>query len=107
MATLLADVAELMVELSSAGGGTVFDPTCGLGTLLMSAADAGAASLAGQERDEAAARITAVRLSLHGRESTVHTGDSSVRTDSAPCRPTPSSAVLLRGPRLGLRGTGQ
>ncbi|MER5418213.1 N-6 DNA methylase [Streptosporangium roseum] len=94
VATLSAEVADLMVELSAFDGGTVFDPTCGLGTLLLSAAGSGAAGLAGQERDEAAARIAALRLLLHGHQATVRAGDplrddrfASLQADAVVCSP--------------------
>ncbi|MFJ2033738.1 N-6 DNA methylase [Streptosporangium sp. NPDC087985] len=92
--TLPADVADLMTELSAAGGGTVFDPLCGLGTLLLSAAASGVTGLIGQERDEQAARIAAVRLLLHGHGSTVRVGDAlrddrfaSLQADAVVCCP--------------------
>ncbi|MEV0230906.1 N-6 DNA methylase [Nonomuraea sp. NPDC050786] len=88
------EVAELMVALSSAGGGTVFDPTCGLGTLLLTAAGSGATRLLGQEQDEAAARVAAARLRLHGHDATIQTGDAlrddrfgSAQADAVVCIP--------------------
>ncbi|WP_055482040.1 N-6 DNA methylase [Sphaerimonospora mesophila] len=89
-----AGLADLMVELAMPHGGTVLDPTCGLGALLLSAAEAGASSLAGQERDAASARIAATRLLLHGYDATVHAGDSlradrfgALQVDAVICSP--------------------
>ncbi|GAB2445540.1 N-6 DNA methylase [Streptosporangium sandarakinum] len=92
--TLSPDVADLMTTLSAAGDGTVLDPLCGLGTLLLSAAASGATALSGQERDEHAARIAAVRLLLHGHPATVRVGDAlrddrfpSLQADAVVCGP--------------------
>ncbi|MEU6997270.1 N-6 DNA methylase [Nonomuraea sp. NPDC046570] len=94
VATLPAEAADLMTRLAAPDGGTVFDPACGLGTLLLSAVPAGAARLRGQERDEAAARIAAARLLLHGHDATVRAGDSlradrfaSAQADTVVCSP--------------------
>ncbi|MGV9595116.1 N-6 DNA methylase [Streptosporangium sandarakinum] len=94
VATLTPDVADLMTSLSAAGQGTVLDPLCGLGTLLLSAASSGATALSGQERDEHAARIAAVRLLLHGHPATVRVGDAlrddrfaSLQADAVVCGP--------------------
>lgn len=91
---VIPEVAELMVALSSAGGGTVLDPTCGLGTLLLTAAGSGATRLLGQEHDEAAARVASVRLRLHGHDATIQTGDAlrddrfgSAQADAVVCIP--------------------
>ncbi|MFF0308128.1 N-6 DNA methylase [Streptosporangium sp. NPDC004379] len=92
--TLSPEVADLMTSLSAAGDGTVLDPLCGLGTLLLSAAASGATALSGQERDEHAARIAAVRLLLHGHPATVRVGDAlrddrfpSLQADAVVCGP--------------------
>ncbi|MFG1751505.1 N-6 DNA methylase [Streptosporangium sandarakinum] len=94
VATLTPDVADLMTSLSAAGQGTVLDPLCGLGTLLLSAAASGATALSGQERDEHAARIAAVRLLLHGHPATIRVGDAlrddrfvSLQVDAVVCGP--------------------
>ncbi|MEV0353252.1 N-6 DNA methylase [Nonomuraea sp. NPDC050680] len=88
------EVAELMVALPSADNGTVLDPTCGLGTLLLTAAGVGATRLLGQEQDEAAARVAAARLRLHGHDATIQTGDAlrddrfgSAQADAVVCIP--------------------
>jgi len=73
-----AELAELMVRLVAPEGGTVFDPACGIGTLLL-AADRhapGRLRLIGQEIGTSAARITAVRLLLREVPARVVAGDS-------------------------------
>ncbi|WP_067807187.1 N-6 DNA methylase [Actinomadura formosensis] len=80
-----ADVAGLMTRLVCRGGdtvlGTVLDPACGLGTLLLAAP--GARSALGQESDPSAARIAAVRLRLAGTPAEIVPGDS-LRADGFP-----------------------
>ncbi|SNT42608.1 N-6 DNA Methylase [Streptosporangium subroseum] len=65
------EIAELIVSLVD--GHTVLDPACGIGTLLVAAK---AEHLLGQEINAAAARLTAVRLLLHGRKALIATHDS-------------------------------
>ncbi|TMR17991.1 SAM-dependent methyltransferase [Nonomuraea zeae] len=99
------DVAELMVRLVSAGGATVLDPACGVGTLLLAPAGpatrtgpqtgaqppahAGAqparqaARMLGQDLSETSAAITASRLRLRGLTAEVVAGDS-MRNDGFP-----------------------
>ncbi|MFA1544261.1 N-6 DNA methylase [Actinomadura monticuli] len=69
-----ADVARLMTRLVCRDGGTVLDPACGLGTLLLAAP--GARRALGQEADPSAARIAAVRLLLAGTPAEIVAGDS-------------------------------
>jgi hypothetical protein len=76
------DVAELMVRLAGPDSETIFDPACGVGTLLLAPA---AARVLGQDLSETSARITAARLSLHGVEAEVVGGDS-MRQDGFPGR---------------------
>ena len=71
-----AGVAKLMATLADVAGGAVLDPACGLGTLLVAAADAGATTLYGQERARSAAAIARCRLQVHGYDAVVHAGDS-------------------------------
>ncbi|HEX3588820.1 MAG TPA: N-6 DNA methylase [Pseudonocardiaceae bacterium] len=75
------EIAALMVDLVAPAEGTVLDPACGLGTLLLAAPD-GLTKL-GQENDETSAAIAAVRLDLAGAGATVVTGDS-LRADGLP-----------------------
>ncbi len=74
------NVAALMTEIAAAAGGTVLDPACGIGTLLL-ASDAKVAM--GQDVSESAARLTAVRLLLRGRKAVIRAGDS-LRADAFP-----------------------
>ncbi|MFB9908763.1 N-6 DNA methylase [Allokutzneria oryzae] len=85
------DVAELMTRLVAADGGTVLDPACGLGTLLLTGAPARAL---GQDVNAAQATITSARLLLRDRTSTVvcadsllQNGFSSVQADAVVCEP--------------------
>ena len=64
--------AALMVRLVGASG-TVLDPACGLGTLLLAATPAVAL---GQDSDDTLATITATRLRLRGTTTTVVAADS-------------------------------
>ncbi|GAA2873827.1 N-6 DNA methylase [Streptosporangium fragile] len=73
-------VAELMVRLAGTSGATVMDPSCGIGTLLLAAR---ATRVLGQDVNEAAARLAAARLLLHGTEAVVRSGDS-LRADAFP-----------------------
>ncbi|MER5643873.1 N-6 DNA methylase [Streptosporangium sp. NPDC002524] len=73
-------VAELMVRLAGTAGTTVLDPSCGIGTLLLAS---GATRILGQDVNEAAARLAAVRLLLHGTEAVIRSGDS-LRADAFP-----------------------
>ncbi|GGP88010.1 SAM-dependent methyltransferase [Streptosporangium pseudovulgare] len=63
------DVADLMWRL--AGRGTVLDPACGVGTLLLRAGSA-----LGQEADATNALVSAVRLLLRGADARIVAGDS-------------------------------
>ncbi|GAA0580001.1 N-6 DNA methylase [Actinomadura livida] len=76
-----ADVARLMTRLACREGDVVLDPACGLGTLLLAAP--GARLALGQEGEDSAARITAVRLLLAGTPAEVVAGDS-LRRDAFP-----------------------
>lgn len=63
--------------------GTVFDPACGIGSLLLAFAGPGEISLTGQEVDSAAARLASFRASLSGGSCVIRIGDS-LRDDQWP-----------------------
>jgi hypothetical protein len=65
------DVAELMTRLVVQEKGTVLDPACGVGTLLLHAE-----SSRGQEINETNALLAAVRVLLRGAEARIVAGDS-------------------------------
>jgi SAM-dependent methyltransferase len=67
---------QLITALADATRGTVLDPACGTGSLLLAAHAAGATRLLGQELDPAAARIAAVRLVLAGATARIVPGDT-------------------------------
>lgn len=69
-------VADLMITLASAGSGTVLDPACGTGGLLLRAAAAGADDVTGREVDPTLARLAALRLALAGAQAQVAATDS-------------------------------
>ncbi|XVQ87862.1 N-6 DNA methylase [Microbispora siamensis] len=81
------DVAALMTRLACPGARTVLDPACGMGTLLLDAAGAGAAGdearLLGQDANETVALLAALRLLLRGRDARVVPGDA-LRHDAFP-----------------------
>ncbi|WP_051713511.1 N-6 DNA methylase [Actinoalloteichus caeruleus] len=67
------DLATLMVTLTDAGRGTVLDPACGLGTLLMTAPSA---RRLGQDIDPTRASITESRLRLHTVDARIAPADT-------------------------------
>ncbi|HEX6497676.1 MAG TPA: N-6 DNA methylase [Micromonosporaceae bacterium] len=71
-----APIVDLMVDLADVGGRTVFDPACGLGSLLLAGQLGGAAAVCGQEIVPVAAGIAAVRLLLRDGGDSVAVGDS-------------------------------
>jgi len=74
--TTPASTAEVMVRLAQVHDRSVLDPACGTGALLTAAAGGGASSLAAQDVDQAAARLTGARLLLRGAAVEVESGDS-------------------------------
>ncbi|QXV61539.1 N-6 DNA methylase [Amycolatopsis sp. TNS106] len=65
-------------------GGTVFDPACGVGSLLLALGSSQGTTLVAQELDPAAARFTSLRAAIGGNASvTIKVGDS-LRNDQWP-----------------------
>ncbi|MEV6867691.1 N-6 DNA methylase [Streptosporangium subroseum] len=73
-----SDVARVMASLVN--GETVFDPACGIGTLLLAS---NAPRVLGQDVEVAAARLSEVRLRFGGVDATIRVGDS-LRADAFP-----------------------
>ncbi|MEV5414158.1 N-6 DNA methylase [Thermopolyspora sp. NPDC052614] len=85
------DVAALMAALAATAGGTVLDPSCGIGTLLLAS---GATRAIGQDISVSASRLTAIRLLLRGMNAVIRSGDSlradafaGERVDAVVCNP--------------------
>ncbi|MFI6501155.1 N-6 DNA methylase [Nonomuraea typhae] len=71
------DVAALMVRLAVPDGGTLLDPACGVGTLLLTAArTAPGLRFLGQDLSDSSACIAAARLRLGGFAAEIVAGDS-------------------------------
>ncbi|TWE22345.1 N-6 DNA methylase [Prauserella muralis] len=94
------ELAELMAELADAHG-TVLDPACGPGNLLLAAAARGAERLLGQELDPDLAGLAQGRLRLHA-SATVVPGDA-LRADG---HPGAQADVVLCEPPFGYRDWG-
>lgn len=73
-------LAELMVDLAGTSG-PVFDPACGVGSLLRAAAAAG--PVLGQELDTGLAALAQIRLAFRRGQAQIRAGDS-LRTDAFP-----------------------
>ncbi|MER7165311.1 N-6 DNA methylase [Micromonospora sp. NPDC000207] len=71
-----AAYGELLVRAAGVTGGRVLDPACGIGSLLTAARDGGAVDLHGQDVSRTAARLAAVRLTLHGASAQIVAADS-------------------------------
>ncbi|WP_329521376.1 N-6 DNA methylase [Spirillospora sp. NBC_01491] len=69
------EVVRLVMDLAGSGHGTVLDPACGSGGLLLGAIEHDAGRLLGQDADEAVARLTAIRLALRTPDAAVRAGD--------------------------------
>ncbi|WP_084962931.1 N-6 DNA methylase [Thermoactinospora rubra] len=85
------EVARLMARIGATSGGTVLDPACGIGTVLL---ESEGSQVFGQELNENAARLTSIRLRLHGYRARIEAGDSlradafaGVQTDAVVCNP--------------------
>ncbi|MEU6891145.1 N-6 DNA methylase [Streptomyces sp. NPDC046557] len=62
-------LASLMVALAGPTQGTLLDPACGSGTIMLAAADAGFTRLHGQEQNPSLARLAALRLAFRAAVS--------------------------------------
>lgn len=91
VSTTPPDIAALMARLVATEG-TVLDPSCGFGTLLLAAPPN--ATLLGQDIDPVTATIAAIRLRLADRTATTETGDS-LRADALA---EPADAILCDPP---------
>ncbi|WP_446209795.1 N-6 DNA methylase [Micromonospora sp. IBSANI012] len=76
-----AAFASIMVALAASEAETIFDPACGIGTLLLGAAGGSVKEFRGQEVNRTTARIAAARLLLHTGDSRVALADS-LRSDA-------------------------
>lgn len=94
-------LATLMVELANYTDGTVFDPACGAGELLLAASKAatGEATVVGQEIDVSLANAALVRLHATGVQAQIGVGDS--LADDA--WPDLQADVAVSHPPFGLR----
>jgi SAM-dependent methyltransferase len=70
------ETAALMADLAGIDGGTVLDPSCGIGALLVAAAEHGPAQVFGQDSDEPAGAIARARLAVRGIDVETVIGDS-------------------------------
>ncbi|MFB9730040.1 N-6 DNA methylase [Haloechinothrix salitolerans] len=96
-------LADLVVALANPVAGIVFDPACGPGTVLRTAARHGARTLHGQEHEPDLAQLASARLALAEAETaSVDVGDS-LRADAYPDL---RADVVLCDPPFGYRDWG-
>ncbi len=96
------ETAALMAELACRDGDSVLDPACGIGALLVAAAERRAGRLLGQDGDEATSAIAGTRLRLRGADAETVAGDS-LRADGFPGERVD---VVLCDPPFGDRAWG-
>lgn len=97
-------VSKLMIQLLQPTGGSVYDPCCGSGTLLLKAAEYiskhdGDFQLYGQEADPTAWRITRMNAALRG--FTVHSGEGIGNTPWPNLHPVFKADYILGNPPFG------
>ena len=73
-----AEIAELIAALAGPAG-TVLDPACGTGEILLAARDTGARRLFGQDPEADSARLAAIRLRLGTGDA--HPGEVTIRAE--------------------------
>lgn len=95
-------LADLVVELAGPLSGSVFDPACGPGTVLLTAARYGARVVHGQEVVGDLALLARARLALTSADAKVVAGDS-LRADAYPDL---RADVVLCDPPFGYRDWG-
>ncbi|MEU7628631.1 N-6 DNA methylase [Nocardia sp. NPDC049220] len=76
-------LVRVMSRLASECSGTVYDPACGIGDLLLTVGNPGFEIRIGQDIDAASLDLLECRASLSGRPATVAPGDS-LRTNAFP-----------------------
>ncbi|MGI5523182.1 N-6 DNA methylase [Micromonospora sp. CA-259024] len=101
------ELAELMVQLAGTPAGTLLDPACGSGTILLTAAARGYQRILGQELDPSIARLAALRLAFsHPGERPmtfdIEPGDSLRR----PAFPLEQAAAVVSNPPFADRNWG-
>lgn len=96
-------LADLIVRLAEPLTGSVFDPACGPGTVLRTAAQSGACAVHGQELDPDLARLATARLALTSTDAAPIAVGDALRADAHPAL---RADVVLCDPPFGYRGWG-
>ncbi|WP_433362304.1 N-6 DNA methylase [Streptosporangium sp. CA-115845] len=99
-----ARLARAVRHFAGSVSGTVFDPACGIGSLLLALGSAPEVTLAGQEVDPSAARLAESRARLAGHaDVTIRVGDS-LREDR---RPELRAALVVCDPPVNVPDWGR
>lgn len=96
-------LADLIVRLAAPLTGSVFDPACGPGTVLRTAAHSGARAVHGQELDPDLARLATARLALTSTDAAPIAVGDALRADAYPSL---RADVVLCDPPFGYRDWG-